>query len=147
MTKKIEVAAGLVFRAGKLLITQRAMEAHCGGLWEFPGGKREPGETFEQCLRRELLEELDMEVRVGSLIDRVVHEYPEKCVDLHFYRCEWLAREPRLVECRDLAWVLPEQLSQYTFPAADACLVTKLRNLPALWPSNSQPPDHCPKNQ
>jgi len=146
MTKRIEVAAGLVFRAGKLLITQRALESHCGGLWEFPGGKREPGESFEQCLRRELLEELDMDVRVGNQIDCVVHEYPEKCVELHFYRCEWLAKEPRLIECRDLAWVLPDQLSQYTFPAADACLVTQLSRMPELWDSTGQEPVHCPQS-
>src|SRR5512134_3411193 len=62
----VEVSAGLIFRAGKLLITQRHADSHLGGLWEFPGGKREPGETFEECLTRELQEELGIQVEVGT---------------------------------------------------------------------------------
>ena len=73
----IEVSAGLVFRSCKLLITQRHAGAHLGGLWEFPGGKREKGETFEQCLSRELREELGVEVVVGRLFDTVTHAYPK----------------------------------------------------------------------
>ena len=69
-TVVIEVSAGLIFRAGKLLITQRHADAHLGGLWEFPGGKRESGETFETCLARELREELGIEVEVGALFRR-----------------------------------------------------------------------------
>ena len=64
----IDVAAALVFRDGKLLITQRHPDAHLGGLWEFPGGKREPNETFEACLIRELREELGIEVSVSELV-------------------------------------------------------------------------------
>src|SRR6476620_2778989 len=93
--KIIEVSAGLVFRDGKLLITQRHADAHLGGLWEFPGGKRECNETFESCLARELREELGIEVMVGELIETVEHEYPEKRVRLKFYRCHWRAHEPR----------------------------------------------------
>src|SRR3954468_16443849 len=72
----IEVAAGLVFRSGKLLITQRYPEAHLGGLWEFPGGKREPQESFSECLQRELMEELGIEVEVLDLVETITHEYP-----------------------------------------------------------------------
>src|SRR2546423_2979763 len=86
-THPIEVAAGLVFRAGSLLITQRRPQDHLGGLWEFPGGKREPAETFEECLRRELREELGIEVQVQGLLASVQHAYPEKTVLLQFYRC------------------------------------------------------------
>ena len=67
----IEVAAALVFRDGKLLITQRNADAHLGGLWEFPGGKREAEETFETCLTRELREELGIEVTVGELVESI----------------------------------------------------------------------------
>jgi mutator protein MutT len=70
---RIEVAAGLVFRAGKLLITQRPSAAHLGGLWEFPGGKREPNESFEDCLHRELKEELGIEVEVKELRRKIRH--------------------------------------------------------------------------
>src|SRR5882672_7630583 len=74
----IEVAAGIVFRNGKILITQRRSQDHLGDLWEFPGGKREAEESFEDCLQRELMEELGIEVAVGELVDTVVHQYPEK---------------------------------------------------------------------
>src|SRR5690606_22981070 len=71
----IEVSAGLVFRDGKLLITQRFADSHLGGLWEFPGGKRETNETFEQCLVRELREELGIEVEVLDLVQTITHAY------------------------------------------------------------------------
>src|SRR5712691_8259245 len=95
----IDVAAGLIFRDGKLLITQRHADAHLGGLWEFPGGKREPNETFEQCLARELVEELGIEVAVREMVESLTHEYPEKTVHLRFFRCEWRKHEPRPLDC------------------------------------------------
>src|SRR6266699_853251 len=76
----VDVAAGLIFRDGKLLITRRHADAHLGGLWEFPGGKRESDETFEECLARELREELGIEVVVGQLVESLTHKYPEKAV-------------------------------------------------------------------
>ncbi len=85
--KAIEVAAALIFRGGKLLITQRHAGVHLGGLWEFPGGKREPGETFEQCLAREIREELGVEIVVGGLFEEITHRYPEKSVHLKFFKC------------------------------------------------------------
>jgi len=123
----VEVAAGLVFRGGKLLITRRLPEAHLGGLWEFPGGKREAGESFEQCLRRELTEELGIEVQVHDLVEELTHDYPDRSVHLKFFRCRWLRHEPRAILCHDFAWVGPEQLPDYAFPAADARLLEKLR--------------------
>jgi mutator protein MutT len=69
----IDVAAGLVFREGKLLITKRHADAHLGGLWEFPGGKREPNETFEECLHRELLEELGIKVVILEMVESSTH--------------------------------------------------------------------------
>lgn len=129
----IDVAAGLVFREGKLLITQRQAEAHLGGMWEFPGGKREPGETFEECLERELLEELGMEVAVADLIESITHAYPEKTVHLKFYRCHWRRHEPAPLGCADFRWITPGELGDYPFPPADARLLQKLRDTPALW--------------
>src|SRR5262245_12121952 len=78
----IEVAAGLIFRDGKLLITQRPRNSHLGGLWEFPGGKRLTHETYAECLRRELKEELGIEVDIGPIAESITHEYPEKTVHL-----------------------------------------------------------------
>jgi mutator protein MutT len=133
MRPRIEVAAGLVFRAGKLLITQRHPGAHLGGLWEFPGGKREPHETFEACLARELREELGIEVAVGQLVEGLTHDYPEKTVCLRFYRCRWLEHEPRRLGCAAFKWVGPEALADHAFPAADARLLGRLTQDPALW--------------
>ena len=129
----LEVSAGLVFRGGKLLITRRSATAHLGGLWEFPGGKREAGETFEQCLHRELREELGIEVRIDAVIDDLVHHYPDRAVRLVFFRCAWLRHEPKPILCDGLAWVTPGEISAYPFPAADARLLEKLAGTPALW--------------
>ena len=130
---RIEVAAALIFRDGKLLITQRPMAAHLGGLWEFPGGKRESDESFEQCLQRELSEELGIEVEVGALIESLTHKYPEKTVHLRFYRCQWKQHEPQALGCLGFKWVTAAELSEYIFPAADARLLEKLRSDLKLW--------------
>jgi len=130
---RIDVAAGLVFRKGKLLIAQRRQGDHLGGLWEFPGGKRETGESFEDCLRRELREELGIEVRVGVLLGSVTHAYPEKTVHLKFYRCELRRREPRALGCLALAWVGPDELAQFQFPAADKKFLEDLCTWPEVW--------------
>jgi len=123
----VEVSAGLVFRTGRLLITQRRPGDHLGGLWEFPGGKREPAESFEDCLRRELREELGIEAEVGALWEEITHTYPEKTVHLKFFRCEWRRHEPQALGCHAFAWIGPAQLGDYEFPAADARLLEKLR--------------------
>ncbi len=132
-SKTIRVAAGLVFRKGKVLVARRYADAHLGGLWEFPGGKLEPGETFEQCLERELVEELGIVVRVEELMETLTHEYPEKTVHLRFYRCSWLKNEPEALGCAEFAWIRREELEIYPFPAADARLLERLRASPQLW--------------
>ncbi len=126
----IEVSAGLVFQAGRLLITQRPQGTHLAGLWEFPGGKREPGETWEACLERELMEELGIRVRVGRLVEEVVHEYPGKRVHLRFFACRLLAGEPRPLQCDAVAWVDAVELSRHEFPPADAQLLALLPSAP-----------------
>ena len=129
----IDVAAALVFREGKLLITQRHAGAHLGGLWEFPGGKREPDETFPACLVRELREELGIEVEVGQLVESLTHAYPEKTVHLKFYRCRWKQREPQPLGCPAFRWVKAADLKDYEFPAADARLLEMLLRDKAIW--------------
>jgi len=131
--KVIDVAAALVFRDGKLLITQRYPESHLGGLWEFPGGKREDGESFEDCLARELREELGIEVEVGRLIESLNHDYPEKSVHLRFFKCRWLKNEPQALGCPAFVWVTSRDLGNYKFPAADARLLVMLSSSPELW--------------
>ncbi len=131
--KAIEVSAGLIFRSGKLLITQRHADSHLGGLWEFPGGKREPGETFEQCLVRELQEELGVEVIVGNLLEALTHTYPERTVFLKFFACRLKQGEPQPIGCAAVQWVDQHEMANYEFPAADAKLLEKLRATPELW--------------
>ena len=127
--KVIDVAAALIFRDGKLLITRRRDDAHLGGLWEFPGGKREPGETFEQCLVRELLEELGVETSVGGLFEEITHAYPEKTVRLKFFICRLARGEPQPLGCAAVKWVGKSELEHHEFPAADAKLLEKLRDV------------------
>jgi mutator protein MutT len=130
---RLEVAAGLVFRDGRLLITKRPAGSHLAGLWEFPGGKREPAESFEDCLRRELREELGVEVAVGAQVEAIEHEYPGRHVHLRFFHCTLLAGEPQPLECAAIRWVTPDQLAHHAFPAADERLLTRLRTDATLW--------------
>jgi mutator protein MutT len=129
----IEVAAGLVFHAGRLLITQRPAAGHLPNLWEFPGGKREAGETFEDCLRRELREELGIEIEPAGVLAEVTHAYPEKTVHLKFFKCRWTGGRPEALGCQALTWVSREELAKYSFPAADAQLLAGLRSTTGWW--------------
>jgi mutator protein MutT len=131
----LEVSAGLIFRAGQLLITQRPPRGHLAGLWEFPGGKREAHETFEDCLRRELREELGVETHVQEELERLTHDYAEKSVHLRFFRCTLAENspEPRAIECQAFAWVTRATLKEFTFPAADERLLALLATRESLW--------------
>jgi len=108
------------------LITQRPAKAHLGGLWEFPGGKREPDETFEQCLVREIREELGVKISVGELFESVTHAYPEKTVHLIFFVCRLERGEPQMLGCAAFKWIRAAELDHYQFPAADAKLLERL---------------------
>lgn len=123
----VEVSAALIFRDGKLLIAQRHQDSHLGGLWEFPGGKREAGETSEECLAREIREELGVEIAVGELFEEVIHDYPEKSVHLKFFICHLLSGEPRLLGCAAFKWIAKNGLSDHAFPPADMKLLNKLQ--------------------
>jgi len=132
-SSRIEVAAGLVFHKGKLLITQRPATGHLANLWEFPGGKREINETFEHCLHRELKEELDIEVTDLELLDEITHAYPEKTVHLQFIRCRLAGGTPKLLGCQDFRWISREELSDFQFPDADGQLLEVLQRKTGLW--------------
>jgi mutator protein MutT len=122
----IEVSAALIFRNGKILITQRHAKSHLGGFWEFPGGKCEPGETFEQCLAREIHEELGVEITAGELFEDITHAYPEKTIRLKFFVCKLISGEPQPLDCAAFKWVEKAELAGFKFPAADARLLEKL---------------------
>ena len=128
MPSVVEVVAALVRdEAGRYLVTRRRPGSHLAGLWEFPGGKREPGESLEAALGRELTEELSARFAVGDKVDAVRWEYPERTVVIHFYRCrlESGTIEPR--ESQAMAWVEPERLGELEFPPADRELIARLR--------------------
>src|SRR5665213_4426844 len=119
MSQIIEVAAALIFCNGKLLITQRHAKSHLGGFWEFPGGKREANESFEECLVREIREELGIEISTGKLFSEITHAYPEKTVRLKFFVCELISGQPQPLECAAFKWVGKSELDNFVFPAAD----------------------------
>jgi len=124
------IVAGLIARAdGAVLITRRRADQALPLMWEFPGGKVEPGESPEAALARELDEELGVTVRVGRIWDVMHHRYPEYEVVMLVYGCTLVgSAEPRCVEVDDLAWVTPEGLAGYEVLPADAPLVARLRS-------------------
>jgi mutator protein MutT len=123
----IEVAAGLIQDdAGRYLITQRRRGSHLAGLWEFPGGKRDVGESLEACLRRELQEELSAVFEVGEKFETIQWEYPDRTIVLHFYRCRLESGPITPLEEQAMVWVTPERLGEYAFPPADQSLISRL---------------------
>ena len=127
--KAIDVAAALIFNGGKLLITQRRPDDHLPNLWEFPGGKVEPGETFEACLTREIREELGIEISVGKLVEDLTHTYPEKTVRLCFFDCRLVSGQPNAIHVQDLRWIRRDEIRNFEFPAADAKLIDRLATM------------------
>lgn len=123
----VQVAAGLIVREGHYLIARRKAGTHLGGLWEFPGGKREPGESLEDCLRRELREELGVDVAQPVHVRVIRHDYREKTVELHFFRCTISRGEASALDCEEVRWVTPSELSNYEFPPADRPLIEELQ--------------------
>lgn len=115
----INVTAGLIFKNGRILIAKRPPGYHLSGLWEFPGGKQEPHETLEECLEREIKEELDIDTKAQKHFVTVNHEYEKKIVSLHVFECVHVGGIPRGLEGQDVKWVEPSELRQYEFPPPD----------------------------
>ncbi len=122
----VVVAAAIIESRGKILLTRRKLDVHQGGLWEFPGGKQEVGETLEQCLRRELKEELDLEVDAVQYFHHLRHRYPEKEVELHFFTCSILRGDPKPLGSLEMAWVPKHELALHDFPEADLPVLSKI---------------------
>ncbi len=125
--RAFRVAAGLIFHNGRYLITKRKATAHLGGLWEFPGGKLEPRESPEACLRRELREELGIEITTPKLYQVVAHAYADHTVELHFFRCTIASGEAKSLDCDGLRWASPRELTMLEFPPADRSLIAALQ--------------------
>ena len=127
MRGTIVVTAAVIERDGALLVTRRQAGVHLEGYWEFPGGKCDAGETLEACLARELREELDVGARIGDEVFTTTHAYPERAVELHFFRCELLG-EPRPQQGQEMRWVPRSELHALEFPPADEELIRVLQS-------------------
>ncbi len=119
-------AIGLIWKDGRLLIAQRPPEGLLGGLWEFPGGKRQPNETLEECLRREIREGLGIEIEIRKRLTTLAHEYSHFRVTLHAFECSWRSGRPRPLLHRAWAWVTLAQLEDFAFPRAHQKLIKML---------------------
>ena len=125
----LQVAAAVIEHRGRYLITCREAGVHLAGYWEFPGGKREADETFEACARREVFEEVGIEITATELLMITNYDYPDKSVELHFFTCSLARGEPRRLGCVDFRWVRPDELTEYSFPPADQPVVARLLNV------------------
>jgi 8-oxo-dGTP diphosphatase len=121
----IIVAAAVVERGGQFLLTRRLGGTHLAGHWEFPGGKIHAGETLEECLAREMREELDAEIEIGEQVLSTVHHYEDRSIELRFFRCA-LRSDPRPMLGQELRWVARADLRTILLPPADAELVRML---------------------
>ena len=126
--KLIKVAAGIIVHNGKILIAQRRHDKTCANLWEFPGGKIEQGETMQQCLQRELMEELNLSITVGNYFMTSTFAYDFGVVELHAYfatsESEDVSFHP---DHEDVRWVSLADIDNYTFPPADKPILRALK--------------------
>jgi len=122
----VEVVAALVWDGGRFMICQRPAHKARGLLWEFVGGKVEPGETKEQALVRECMEELGITLDVGSVYAEVEHEYPDISVHFTLFNASIRSGVPRLIEHNDLRWITPDEIPLYDFCPADGDILAKL---------------------
>ena len=123
----LDVAVAVIQQDGRLLIAQRLPNDSFGGFWEFPGGKLAPGETMENGLAQEILEELGVRVEVGTRRMVIEHRYPVRVIRLHCYECRLVEGEPRAIECAAWRWVGPAELDQFEFPPASKPLIQNLK--------------------
>jgi len=127
--KQITVAAAVVFRAGRVLLTQRKSGSHLAGAWELPGGKVELDEDPRDTVVRELREEIGVELAVTDILDVTFHRYPEKSVLLLFYEATLSpgSPEPTAIDVAAIRWARAEELHDESFPPADVAILNKVR--------------------
>jgi A/G-specific adenine glycosylase len=131
------IAVGVIWHENRVLIQQRPEEGLLGNLWEFPGGKQEPGETLQETVRREIEEELGIEVLVRESIAVVKHAYTHFKITLHAYHCQYQSGVPQPKACQAWHWVSPDELGQYAFPKANK---TVLETMLAEWKARQPTP-------
>jgi mutator protein MutT len=122
----IEVGCAIIEKKGHLLIAQRSPGSNFGGWWEFPGGKREGEESFEKCLKREVREELGIDILPYRFLYFTEYTYPKRRVILHFYLCFWVCGQPVKHGCFDFRWVKPGELRNFRFLPADIAVINDL---------------------
>lgn len=125
--KAIEVVAALIYDGDRFLICRRPPHKARGLMWEFVGGKVEPGETKEAALARECREELDIEIAVGEVFCDVVHEYEDITVHLTLFKAAISRGEPRLLEHTEMKWITPSEIPLYDFCPADREILRKIK--------------------
>ena len=127
--KMIRVTAAIIESENKILIAQRkAKDNLFGGLWEFPGGKIEDGETPKECMARELKEELEIEVEVGTLITSTKHRYPNGIFELLVYKVEHISGNFILNDHDEVKWITIDEISKFDFPPANTPIINYLKN-------------------
>ena len=124
--KTIEVAAAIIVKDNKVFATQRGYGEFKDG-WEFPGGKLEPGESAREALVREIREELDVDIKVGKLLETVEYDYPEFHLTMHCFICELLSEEIVLKEHEDARWLKEEELDSVPWLPADITIIEKIK--------------------
>ncbi len=122
-----DVTAAVIRKRGRILVAQRPVRGMLGGLWEFPGGKREKGETLEECLRREIQEELGIEIKVGEFLTQVGHTYTHMRITLYAFLCRHVAGRPRALAVADWRWVTLDELDELAFAVTDRKIIRALR--------------------
>lgn len=122
----IACGVALIHDGRRFLIAQRCEGDSFGSFWEFPGGKRDPGETFEQCVVRETREELGVTIAVERKFTEIRRRHKERVIWLNFYLCRYLSGEPMPIECQQVRWVDVTELGQYTFPPANEIVIQEL---------------------
>lgn len=123
----VDVVAALIWQGDKFMICQRPAHKSCALLWEFVGGKTEPGESKEEALIRECREELAIEVSVGDVFTQVIHQYPDILIQLTLFHCTIKDGEPKLLEHNDLQWITPAQIPEFNFCPADKDILALIR--------------------
>lgn len=133
MTRKkmpvIPCGVAIIQRGREFLIAQRNTDDTFGSFWEFPGGKKNPGETFEECVVREAKEELGIDVAVNRKFMEIRKTYNEKIIWLNFYLCAHLSGDPRPLDCQDVRWTDALELKNFQFPPANERVIDRLIRL------------------
>jgi A/G-specific adenine glycosylase len=123
-----QIGAGVIWKKDRILISQRPLNGLLGGLWEFPGGKQEKGESISHCIEREIREELGIRVKAGRKLADVDHAYSHFKITLHIHECRYLSGDPKTLGCRAWRWVKPSQLKNFAFPAANQPVIRQIQS-------------------